>query len=419
MDMELLNLNSSKNVKTYILNDKENWNSFFVFFIIIGYIFGVVLYDFLPLSWFDEFMAVSLVGVYFYRWKFYEVTHKKELLIFFCISLFYLIYSFYIKSNVPKAILSDYIVQIKPYLGFFCVLGINPYIDDNKKQVLKKITYLVFAILVVTGLSHKLMYLVFGHPSRFATTAIINGLLYWLSIDKIERKEFLTLILLVSIGFISGRSKFYGFFIILIILLLCKINKYSIKISFLNLILLLITISGTLFVAWDKINYYFIEGVFQSEEAFARPILYLVSLDIFKDFFPFGSGLASFATFHSGEYYSSIYSLYEIDNFWGLSEDFNFFISDTYYPSLAQFGIIGLILFFYFFVRLFNSVKGGFKDLDSYSLIVLSCILFFIIECTSDSTFIQNRGFYVMMIIAVCCNSYNCKKNDYYENYIM
>ena len=66
MGMEPLRLNN-KLTDIYEYNNKENWNSFFVFFIVIGYIFGVILYDFLPLSWFDEFMAISLVGVYFYR----------------------------------------------------------------------------------------------------------------------------------------------------------------------------------------------------------------------------------------------------------------------------------------------------------------------------------------------------------------
>lgn len=74
----------------------------------------------------------------------------------------------------------------------------------------------------------------------------------------------------------------------------------------------------------------------------------LTSMQILYDYFPFGSGLGSFGTFASAEYYSPVYSAYGIDHLWGLSKDMPAFICDAFYPELAQFGVAGVILYFAF-----------------------------------------------------------------------
>lgn len=56
------------------------------------------------------------------------------------------------------------------------------------------------------------------------------------------------------------------------------------------------------------------------EEFMARAMLYVTSFEIFKDFFPFGSGFASFASHSSGVYYSPLYAKYGIENVKGISK---------------------------------------------------------------------------------------------------
>lgn len=68
--------------------------------------------------------------------------------------------------------------------------------------------------------------------------------------------------------------------------------------------------------------------------------MYLHGFTILFDYFPFGSGLASFASFPSAENYSSLYYEYGLNNIGGLSPDMPDFICDAFYPTLAQFGII-------------------------------------------------------------------------------
>ena len=90
------------------------------------------------------------------------------------------------------------------------------------------------------------------------------------------------------------------------------------------------------------------------EEFMARAMLYVTSFEIFKDFFPFGSGFASFASHSSGVYYSPLYAKYGIENVKGISKNNYSYIADTYYPCLAQFGIIGVFLYILFF-RLYHT----------------------------------------------------------------
>ena len=120
-------------------------------------------------------------------------------------------------------------------------------------------------------------------------------------------------------------------------------NTKHIKLNFKNVMAILLLLTVIVAVAYKKIELYFIEGIAtevngnEGEQDFlARFVLYATSFDILKDYFPFGSGLASFATHASGEYYSGIYEEYEIDTVWGLSKTYHKFIADTYYPSLAE-----------------------------------------------------------------------------------
>ena len=90
-------------------------------------------------------------------------------------------------------------------------------------------------------------------------------------------------------------------------------------------------------------------------------MLYVTAPQILYDYFPFGSGFASYGTYSSGVYYSKIYSDYGIDGIWGMTKSYYNFIADTFYPSLAQFGVIGVCLFFIFWVYIVKRAYTYYK----------------------------------------------------------
>ena len=97
--------------------------------------------------------------------------------------------------------------------------------------------------------------------------------------------------------------------------------------------------------------------------------MYLHGFTILFDYFPFGSGLASFASFPSAENYSSLYYEYGLNNIGGLSPDMPDFICDAFYPTLAQFGIIGVILFITFWVYTYRFLRMMIRKTRYYTSI--------------------------------------------------
>ena len=210
---------------------------------------------------------------------------------------------------------------------------------------------------------------------------------------------------MLAAGIASGRSKFYGFFVMSSFLILYFTKPERIKLNLKNTLLFLTIIAIMAVVAKSKIELYFLQGLSDDAEKdyVARFVLYATSFQVFYDYFPFGSGFASFATFASGAYYSQIYKKYEIDGIWGISKSYHSFISDTYYPSLAQFGIVGVILFILFWVYLIKKSLVYAHETKDMKLTIISIliIVFFAIENIADATFTSNRGLFFMMMLGL------------------
>ncbi|MDL2277338.1 O-antigen ligase domain-containing protein, partial [Parabacteroides sp. OttesenSCG-928-G07] len=178
----------------------------------------------------------------------------------------------------------------------------------------------------------------------------------------------------------------------------------------------LVTFLLILYVAWDKIQLYFLQSITGEveEDLIARFVLYATSLEIFKDYFPFGSGLASFATHASGAYYSDIYVEYGISHVWGISNTGWDFIADTYYPSLAQFGVAGVFLFIIFWLYIIRKTFLFFLKYEIAKYFVISVLItgYLLIENIADASFTSNRGFFMMMLLGTIMTELRKKEID-------
>ena len=140
----------------------------------------------------------------------------------------------------------------------------------------------------------------------------------------------------------------------------------------------------------------------EMDASFARAALYVQAPFVLMDHFIFGSGLASYATYSSGDVgYSQLYQQYGLDNVFGLLEGDCPFVSDTFFPELVQFGIVGIILFVYFFVWVYRKIKPKTLNPDAIQLykIGLLIILFIVIESVAGSAFLQGAGIMVMILL--------------------
>ena len=375
-------------------------------------IFGVMFYDIINILGFgyvDEICAVLLLLLFGYKvflsktWDF-----DKIFLLVIGVFIFYLFYSFAIQSNTTGGILTDFVIQIKPYLAFFCVYAMRPDVSDNQRKIIRQLTILcglyVLMIGVAGQVSEDVIRYTFFHPSRLATASSILAMLYLYCSDY-SKTDRIIFILLLSIGILSGRSKHFGFFVICSLMVLFLSKSFNMKFNLKNLALLAVMIALAAFVTRDKIYFYFVTGGFgdgrEAEDLYARMALYFFSFQIFIDYLPFGSGFATYATFASGSYYSPVYVKYGMENMYGLTKSSPEFIADTYYPALAQFGVVGVILFFWFWIHLAIRALKAYKFCYKESVMALMIIFFFIIECTTDATLTHNRGMFMMMILGL------------------
>ena len=379
---------------------------FFNFFIAV-LIFCVLLYNVIRFKGVDELFGLILIFFYcFFIFKNKDWPFNKAFITVILCFLFYTCYSFYIHSNTPIAILTDLIIQMKPYLTFFAAYHMAAHFSNKQKRILQQFCIITWFFLIPIGIYSLFDFLIFKkimeHPTNYAASVTCLSLIYLFCSDY-SKKDKLIFIIMLSLGLFSTRSKFYGFFVFAsgIVLYLNSIEKIRLNLKTGSAFLIILL--AVCFVAKNKIDLYFVQSLTGEEkDLLARFVLYSTSIQIlFQDFVPFGSGLASFATHASGLYYSDIYSFYNIDNVWGLSRKEFYFIADTYYPSLAQFGIVGVCLFILFWIFLIRKLFLFLNQTNNIKNFVISLLTigYLFIENVADATYTSNRGFFMMLFL--------------------
>lgn len=376
-------------------------NNLFFYLLLFSYIFGVILYDFLEFDYTDEILALLLI--LFASTTIWERKNTKELhLLVWVIGIFsfYAIYSFLIRSNTPQAILMDFVIQIKPFLAFYCAWIIAPKFTKQQKKILSVVCLIMGGIILIAVVTEN-MWTFFGHPSRLATSATVTALLFFYC-SSYSWSDIIAFIILISISLLSTRSKAYGFWGISVFLLIyCKVGG-SLRLNIKAILALFVAVFISITLSWEKIVLYYIDGMMNSEQMWSRPAMMITAFQILFDYFPFGSGFASFATYASSVHYSKIYAEYGIDHLYGISENWPSFITDAYYPELAQFGIVGVCLYVSFWVVIMRQSspllqKGYYKE---FIIAVLICAFFFI-EGIADATFVHNRGVFILILLGL------------------
>ena len=120
--------------------------SLFVFTLI----FGLLLYGTIGFDFIDEICATLLFILFGYSlFKSQEWLINKAFLTTIGVFLFYLCYSLCINSNTKAAIITDFIIQFKPYLALFCVYSLRPHFSTNQKKILRIICVFFWLILLI------------------------------------------------------------------------------------------------------------------------------------------------------------------------------------------------------------------------------------------------------------------------------
>lgn len=349
----------------------------------------------------DEWMTAILV-LYTFSKKGKRCLNKdpwNEFFVFIGILFFFTAYGLMYGRNVSGGVWLGFIQELRPYSIIFCTWILNPqFTKKQKKWMLRVMLITLFSWIIY-------------HPQSIGTEAefpilgqlaICTGMSWYIFTENTTRNKYIALAIVLT-GLIAPKFKFLGevvCFIYFIFFLKKKLNFQS-PATFLTLLFLM---SVVIFVTWERFDVYFVSGWSGEGEGgrMARPETYKAAIQILQDYFPLGSGMGSFACNGAWKYYSPIYYEYNLNTVWGLNPGGGF-ICDAYYPTLAQYGVVGLFFFIWFWKRRlteFNKIKN-----PQYYRIAFMTFFCLAIEQTADSSWLSGKGMGYCMLIALCLNA--------------
>lgn len=321
----------------------------------------------------------------------------KEFMVCLSIIAFYTIYSLRFGENVSGGVWLDLMQEIRPYSIIFCTWILNPQFTKKQKKWM--------LITMIATLFSWIMY----HPQALDSQveaefpvlgqlAICTGMSYYLFTKDTKMNRLIALGLVLT-GMLAPKFKFMGevvCFIAFVFFLKHRLNFKSPK----TMIYCVVVVTVIMMITWTRFDTYYVSGL--DNEYLARPMTYKMSLKILWDYLPFGSGMGTFACNGAWRYYSPLYYKYDLNGILGLNEGGGF-ICDAYYPTLAQFGIVGVFFFCWFWKRRLAAIDI-IADMRYYrvAMITFCCLA---IEQTADSSWLSGKGMGYCMLIALCLNA--------------
>lgn len=357
-------------------------------------------------DWSDEILTVLLLCYAFMKQRFLvkDKGRTTEINIYIGLMIFYLVYSLLIQVTTFRGVYLDLLQQLRPYAVFYLTWMMAPDFSPKQKKRIKWVMlFSFFGYLILFKIKPSVVTPYGGGESAaLGQIALCCAMVYYLFSKQTKRNRNIA-ILIMLLGLISGKSKYFGecvVFIALVIFVKSKINFTSIS------TLLKVAALGcvVIFFTWTKFNAYYVEGFQDDAQEMARPLAYETGMKImFQDYIPFGSGFGSFGTAAAAKEYSPLYYKYQLNTIWGLNPENPMFLADAFYPTLAEFGIVGLFFFLWFWKkRLWECNK--IPNIVYYRM-ALMAILALALESTADSSYLSGKGMGYFMVLALCLNS--------------
>ena len=305
--------------------------------------------------------------------------------------------------------LSDAFLVLKFFLAYMLsqLLIKKEFIDKNNSKIYKHakiITYLFLALTIANYtfniwpnssyrmgiMSNQLFY---SHPTMLASSCVF--LIALIMLTKPTKKiPIINIVILFFILLSTLRFKAVGAAII-VLAMLFYLHYTKKKITLLQIGIVAII---AILLSWKQINYYFI-----NVDAGARSVLFETSIKIAEDYFPVGTGFATFGSYFSSVSYSPVYMMYGINNIWGLEKGRTFFVSDNFWPMIiGQFGVIGLICYLLLLFITYKKIQNEYSERNKYLYITkLISLGYLIISSTSESAFVSPFAIPFALIIGI------------------
>lgn len=382
---------------------------FFTIFWIIYFPTCIAYNEMSFFSSFDELMTVILL-LYTYTKKNKQYTNRgvwKEFNVFWGILAFYVVYGLLFGANVAVAVFYDLIQQVRPWAVIYCTWILNPQFSKKQKKWMlgTMVATLVSFVLYHPDVASNVMAGTGNRNAPFGQLAISASMAWYLFTGQTRRNLHIATAIAI-VGLMGMKFKYYGQFGAWMFMLYYMKSKFNFKSAktYVSLTLLFIVVIG---MGWERFDAYYVTGMNQDD--LARPLMNKAMVQMLWDYFPFGSGLGSFADLAATKYYSPIWAKYGLDHVWGLQQYGQWgncgmaFHGDNFIATFGQIGVVGIVLFYAFWKR---RVKAIVKIVDMRYYKV-ACMAFFCIaiEWFGDSSYLSGKGMGYLMILGLCLNS--------------
>lgn len=374
-------------------------------------------------TYLDEIIGlISLTYVARYVIKNFRKLRKQEAIVVFSI---FMIIVWGIISNITSGvsriiftILVDLIAETKVIACFFMM---RYSFTDKKRNDFLRIWYrtsqlflliaFVFGILTLfvnTGMYSQVRYgipsyhFIYEHAFQFTTVEIAALLI----VELYEHRRFARFnrnwlyIALITLGLTTKAPAFV--YIVITLFLIPYLRKKK-KISFKAILLLAIMV--------------ILVGGYQIENYLLKPdtprnLFTVYSIKTANDFFPFGSGFATFGSDQAARNYSPLYEKYGFTHMWGLGKVNGWFLSDNFWQAaLAQFGWIGFFIYLipYIYIYKFVSIK---KYPGTIKALIYANIFQFYVHAFGSAILSSASGVIGFMVLGIllCNNDERCEE---------
>lgn len=138
-------------------------------------------------------------------------------------------------------------------------------------------------------------------------------------------------------------------------------------------------------IGWNQISFYFIELSGGS----ARSVMTATSFQIMGDYFPIGTGFATYGSNGAAENYSPVYVMYGFNNVFELASwNPEAFLNDTFWPIIfAQTGFIGTVAYVGLLILLFIRIFYLKRVKRHWFLAGLYILIYLLISSTAEPAF--------------------------------
>lgn len=378
--------------------------TFYTFFWIVYYPMCIAFYNDTEggFAYIDEIMTLILIVFTFMNTN-NKSTNKapwKEYRLFLVILFAYLGYSFVMRVNTPTAAMRDLVQWIRPFSVIYCTWILNPRFIKWQKRLMLTTMVITLAFWLLTNRTslekEGAEFVVLGQ------LAMCTGMA-WYILTKPTYFNLYMAVALMATGMFAPKFKYLGevaIFVYMMIFMHKKIDFKSPRTIWIFSLLAVVI----LYVTWFKFEAYYVSGFHEGAERMARPESFKTAFGkIIWDYFPFGSGMGTFGVAAAAKIYSPLYYKYNLSDIWGLSPDDPMFLADAFYPTLAQFGVVGICLFIIYWKRRLVAMNK-IIDMRYYRVAWISffCLA---IEQMADTSFLSGKGMGYCMLIGLCLNA--------------